>query len=126
MNKVLVDSDIVIDFLRTKDGALPKLLQSQREKKLELFLSSVTVLELFSGKSSKKTTETLTELIDGFAIVPLGRELAIFAGQIRRDARTSGSLGDLIVAASALSIDAKLATRNKRHYYSIPKLRFYS
>lgn len=125
MNKVLVDSDIVIDFLRTGAGALPRLLQSQREKKLELFLSSVTVLELFAGKSSKKTTEALKEFIDGFTVIPLGRDLAIFAGQIRRDARVSGSLGDLVVAASTLSIGAKLATRNKRYYQTIPKFLFY-
>ncbi|MBI3955659.1 PIN domain-containing protein [Candidatus Gottesmanbacteria bacterium] len=116
----------MIDFFRTGTGALPNLLDAQRDKKLELLLSTVTILELFAGKSSKTTIEFLKELIDGFTVLPLGRELAVLAGEIKRDVRISGSLGDLIVGASAVSVGAKLATRNTRHYQGIPKLRFYS
>lgn len=122
MIKVVVDSDIIIDFLRTGDGALPALFAGQHEGKLELFLSAVTVLELFAGKSSKAIAENLGELIDGFTIVPLGNDLARFCGELKRDHRMNVALVDLIVGATSLSIGARLATRNKRHYQGIPKL----
>ena len=125
MTRILVDSDIVIDFLRTKRGALPSLLQLQKEEKIQLFLSAVTVIELFSGKSSKELRKAIDELIDGCSVVPLQRDLAVLAGEMKREHTISGSLGDLIIAASARMIGAELATRNKRHYQGIPKLRLY-
>lgn len=125
MTKVVVDSDIIIDFLRISGGALPSLFADQPDSKLELFLSSVIVLELFSGKSSKTVTESLGELIGGFSLVSLGSELARFVGELKRDYRMSVALADLVVAATTLSIGAKLATRNKRHYQGVPRLSFY-
>lgn len=126
MTKVVVDSDIIIDFLRTGAGALPTLFIGQRDGTVELFLSAVTVLELFAGKSSKATEANVGELISGFTVVPLASELARFSGSLKRDHRMSVAFADLVVAATTLSISAKLATRNKRHYQGIPKLRFYS
>ncbi|MBI2405414.1 PIN domain-containing protein [Candidatus Gottesmanbacteria bacterium] len=125
MTKVLVDSDIIIDFLRTGGGMLPKLFIGQRDGKVELFLSTITVLELFAGKSSKTTTEKIHELIAGFSIIPLGIDLAVFVGELKRDHRMDTAFADLIVGATSLSISARLATRNRRHYRGIPKLRFY-
>ena len=125
MTKALVDSDIIIDFLRTGGGALPKLLAAQKGGKLELFLSSVTVLELFAGKSSRPIAVELAQLIDAFTVVPLARELATYIGALKRDHNTNVALADLIVGATSMSLGAKLVTRNKRHYQTIPKLRFY-
>ncbi|MEK7129696.1 MAG: PIN domain-containing protein [Patescibacteria group bacterium] len=125
MTKVVVDSDIIIDFLRTGSGLLPALFESQRDGKLELFLSAITILELFAGKSSKAAAGQLRELITGFTVVPLGNELAIFAGELKRDHRISTAFADLVVGAATIAIGAQLATRNKRHYQGIPKLRFY-
>ena len=125
MTKVVIDSDVIIDFLRTGKGALLKLFESQKNGKLELFLSAVTVLELFAGKSSKKISKELDEFLSGCTVVDLGKELAQFAGKLKRDHNTNLALADLIVAATCLSLRAKIATRNKRHYQTIPKLRFY-
>jgi len=100
MTKVFVDSDIIIDF------------------------SSVTVLELFAGKSSKKVAGKLRELIDGFVVIPINTELAFFAGELKRDNAMDITLADLLIGATCLFIGAKLATRNKRHFHGIPKLRF--
>ncbi|MBI5619476.1 PIN domain-containing protein [Candidatus Gottesmanbacteria bacterium] len=126
MRKILVDSDIIIDFLRTGSGALPKLFIGQRGGKLELFLSTITVLELFAGKSSKAIAGKLREFFTGFTVIPLGVDLAMFAGELKRDHRVDTAFADLVVAATSLSIGARLATRNRRHYHGIPKLRFYS
>lgn len=124
MIKILVDSDIIIDFLRTGEGSLPKFLEDQRDGKCELYLSSVTVLELFAGKSSKRIAGKLRELIDGFVVIPVNVEFALFAGELKRDHTLQVMLADLLVGATSVFIGARLATRNKRHFRGISKLRF--
>lgn len=126
MTKVLVDTDIIIDFLRTGEGSLPKLMEGQRDGKFELYLSSVTVLELFAGKSSRKVTDKLKELIEGFVVVSVGNDLAARAGEIKRDYSVDVALADLVVGTTSLFVGARLATRNKRHYKGMPGLRFLS
>lgn len=125
MIKVLVDTDIIIDFLRTDKGILPHLFTLQSEEKIELYISAVTVLELFSGKSAKIKKPNLDELISVFNIIELTRDLARFTGELKRDLSQTIAFADLTVAASALHIGAKLATRNRRHFIGIPNLRFF-
>ena len=124
MTNIVVDSDIIIDYLRTGEGQLPRLFTAQRDGKCELYLSAVTVLELFAGKSSKTVEEKLHELIEGFTVIPVGVDLAIAAGQIKRDNRVDSALADLIIGATSVSAGAKLATRNKKHFRGIPKIQF--
>ena len=125
MKKVVVDTDIIIDCLRIENGVLQKLFELQKEKKIELYLSSISILELFAGKSSQKTSSKLLRLIDLFRVIPLGQEMTQLGGELKRDHNLSIAIADLVIAATALSIRAQLATRNKRHYQAIPKLQFY-
>lgn len=125
MEKILVDSDILIDFLRTNSGFFPKLVRLQIDGKVELYISSITVFELYSGQSSKKEDTILTESLSNMKIIPFERELAKFAGEIRRDKKLNNPLADFIIGITAVFIGAKLATRNKSHFKSIEKIRFY-
>jgi predicted nucleic acid-binding protein len=122
--KILIDSDIIIDYLKTGNDGFPRLLKGQQNHKWELYISSVTVFELFAGKSSKTISGKLHELVEGFDVVPVGIGLAQFAGELKRDYALTISFADLLIAATCLSIGAKLATRNKKHYHGIPKLQF--
>lgn len=124
MTRILVDTNIIIDYLRAGINTFADLLELQKQGKIELFLSSMSVLELFSGISSKKSSDMMLQLIDLLSVVPLNSELAQLAGEIKRDNNLSIAVADLVIAASALSIHAKLATRNRRHFKGIPKLRF--
>ncbi|MBI4008722.1 PIN domain-containing protein [Candidatus Roizmanbacteria bacterium] len=124
MVKVLIDTDIIIDFLRTKKGLLLDLYRLQSEEKLELYISSITALELFSGISSKKLKLTLLELISTLKVVGITLDLAVFAGELKRDLQSSIPFADLLIGASALYIRAQLATHNQKHFKGIPKLKF--
>lgn len=124
MTRVLIDTNIIIDYLRAGVETLTELMALQLENKIELYLSSMSILELFSGTSSKIGSDSILSLIDALTIVPLSAELAKFAGEIRREHNLSIAVSDLVIAASALSVGARLATRNKRHFRGIPKLRF--
>lgn len=125
MVKVLVDTDIIIDFIRTENGILPKLFILQSEEKIELFISALTVLELYSGQSSKMKNPHISELISAFHIVDLDQNLGRFTGELKRDYPQIGAFADIIIGASALYIGAQLATRNRKHFRAIPKLKFF-
>lgn len=126
MIKILVDTDILIDYLRTGKGTLPDLLKLQAHKQVGLHMSAITILEIFAGRSSKKLTSMLHQLISGFKVMHLTSELARFTGELKRDNNLPTAFSDLIIGATALSIKAKLATRNRHHFQAIPKLKFYS
>jgi len=126
MTRVVIDTNVVIDYLRVGINSFAKLVELQKENKAELYLSSVSIVELFAGKSSLKDSKKLLQLTEFLSIIPLTTELAKFAGELKRDNHLSITVADLIIAASALTLDAKLATRNKRHFKGIPKLQFLS
>jgi len=125
MTKVLVDTNIIIDYLRAGLKPFADLVKLQKEKKIELCLSSMSILELFAGKSSKENSEKLLELSDFMIVIPLTTELAKLSGELKRDNKLSIAVSDLVIATSALSVNAKLATRNRRHFRGIPKLQFF-
>lgn len=125
MNRVLVDTDIVIDFLRTNKGLLPDLLNLQKKNETDLYMSTITILEIFAGKKSKKQADFLHELITSFKVVYLTPELAQFAGELKRDHNLPTAFADLVIGSSTLYVKAELATRNRKHFQGIPKLKFY-
>lgn len=122
---VLVDTDIIIDFFRTGQGLLPHLIKLQETGKIEIYISSITVFELFSGQSSKSDKEKILKLIESFKIIPFDPVLAQFTGELNRDLRVHVSLADFIIGTTSLYLNATLATRNKRHFRDIGKIRFY-
>ena len=126
MEKVVVDSDIIIDYLRTSKGRLPDLLSLQEQGKIEIYVSSMTVFELFAGSFSKKDESKISELVAGFKVVAFDENLAKFAGELTRDWKLSLPLADFVIASTAVFIEAQVVTRNKDHFKGIPKLKFFT
>lgn len=127
MTSVVLDTDIVIDFTRKANPLLRRLLDQALDKKIAVFIPSIVVLELMSGQetSQKEKLSDLETLIKEAEFVPLGYQLSKLAGFIVRNAKGKVQSGDAIVAATAISLNAKLATRNKKHFSGIKNLRFY-
>lgn len=125
MEKVVVDTDVVIDFLRIKAGLFLELLESQKREEIELYLSSITLMELFAGEMSRREIAELTELLENFRIISFDEGLAKFAGKLKRGKRLNTHFADFIIGATSVYLNAKLATRNKSHFKSIEKIRFY-
>ena len=128
MKKVLVDTDIIIDFLRTNEGVFLTLLKLQEQGSFTLYISSITVMELFVGTSSQKPAQfkQLKELISSLRVVPLDTNLAQFTGELKRGKKWTILTSDLIIASTALWLKAELATRNKKHFAAIPGLKFFN
>lgn len=126
MQKVVLDSDIIIDHLRDYGAALQTLLTFAAQKKLQLYIPSVVVTELFSGKETKKQERlfSLKKLLERFELVSNDQEISELAGLLMRDYPPI-KLADAIIAATALHLNAKLATRNQKDFDQIKGLKFY-
>jgi predicted nucleic acid-binding protein len=118
----LLDTDIVIDFLRRRDYAR-KLLEKWAGEGL-LAVSTLTHLEIYQGMKSGE--EKATNLfLDGLISVAVDVSIARQAGRMLGELRSKGKtvdIGDAIIAATALQFSTPLLTNNVEHY-PFPDLR---
>ena len=112
-NGLLLDTDILIDYLRGNEQAVEFL-----ENLSAPVLSSISVGELYSGVREGKETAALEEFLEGFEIIPVTSEIAKKGGLLCRDFRKSNGVGlaDAMIAATALAHDLNLASLNVKHY----------
>ena len=113
----LVDTDVLIDFLRGREQAVSFVnLESDR-----IIVSSIVVAELYAGaRGGENDTEqsTLERFLSLFRIVHVTVAIARLGGLYKRDyGRSHGvSLADAVVAATATLENAALKTLNVKHY----------
>ena len=125
MKKVLLDTSILIDFLRRKsksDSLFVKLLQ----QKYQLNISIVTHTELFSGKTiweNEKLHLEIETLCSGLHMLPLETEISKKAGKIR--AQNNTTIIDAIIAATAINHGLSLVTLNLKDFEDIEGLRLF-
>ncbi len=108
------DATVLIDFLRGRaeaHGYVRGIAGVPR-------CSEVTRVEVLRGVRSGERSTT-ARLLSSFEWVPVGTDIAIRAGELGRRYRSSHpgiGIVDLIVAATALELDAEIATSNVRHF----------
>ena len=114
---ILVDTDVLIDFLRGHEQAVSFVnLESDR-----IILSSIVVAELYAGvRGGEGDAEqtTLEGFLSLFRVVHVTAAIARLGGLYKRDyGRSHGiSLADAVVAATASLENAELKTLNVKHY----------
>lgn len=113
MDKILVDTDILIDFLRKKQKAFD-LLQGA-SKTADLYCSVITVAEIMAGMKPQEKNPT-EDLLAGFNILPVDEIIARRAGELRRETRSRIFLPDCLIAATALQEACGLLTGNHKDY----------
>jgi predicted nucleic acid-binding protein len=114
---VLLDTTVLIDVLRGRQGALRRLAVVQRQRDLA-YTCAVNVEEVFRGLRPEET-EAATDLFQGLRIAPLGLAQGRTAGAWRGGFATQGvtlAQADCLVAAAAVGVGARLATGNTRHF----------
>jgi predicted nucleic acid-binding protein len=116
MAKVLLDSDVIIEWLRGHQPFVehvPALIAAHSE----LFWSPVSVAEVFAGvrKGEQDAVANLFLLLEPISIsVEVGRKAGDYLKAYAKS--HSVELGDALIAASACSENLKLWTLNKKHY----------
>lgn len=124
---ILLDTNIIIDHLRQPnltDSILSHL--SLKYQSGELTISTITIQEIFAGKSTKqqKPLEKVATTLSNLEVVEYSIEIAKTAGILTRDSKTNLQLADAAIAATALHYDASLATLNTKDFRGIPNLKF--
>lgn len=120
---VVVDTSILIDVLRG-EAAAAAVLRAAREAG-PLQASEVTRLEVLAGMRPHEEDDT-RGLLSAFIWHPLDEVLAEIAGELGRRwlPSTRGiDSADLAIAATAVALDARLLTRNVKHFPMFEGLR---
>lgn len=126
MEKVLIDTDVIIDFLRGYNKRVKDLFLKIENNSILPYLTLLNVTELYSGadvdNSSKE--KVLQNLLSYFKVSELTYENAQLAGRLRRKYQLG--ITDSLIASVCLNQNLNLATFNKKHFQKIPGIRFYS
>lgn len=114
MKKVLVDTDVLIDFLRGVKGADDYLREISRDA--NLYCSVITVAEIHAGMLEKEKGKT-NAFLEGLFVLPVTQEVAENAGRFKREIKSHAlELDDCLIAATAYLEKAVLVTKNRKHY----------
>jgi len=112
----LLDTDILIDFVRGRAEARTLLGQYQAAADPPA-ISVVTVTELWAGMRQGEERAT-GALLSALRKIPVSEKIALAAGDMLRAYRRSHGteLGDALIASTAVELSATLVTRNVEHY----------
>ena len=122
MEKIVVDTDIIIDYLggaRTAAAFLESIDPQFRST------TTVNCMEVLQGARNSTESRKLDTFLNAtFEILPLTpKSCATALDLIRRHALPSGlRTGDALIAAVAIENEARLATGNSRHFRDIKGL----
>lgn len=118
--RALVDTDVLIDYLRGHPKAKTKLLGLD-----EVVVSVVTVAELYAGARGNKEHRDIANLLAECEQLPIGELIAKDAGLLKNRYFPSHGieLPDALIAATALFHGLPLYTLNVKHYPMIEGLK---
>lgn len=125
MKKLLLDTSIVIDFLRRKDKKETILYKIADE---DLYASIITHTELYAGKSVWERNDAKNELEDvfsGITILLVDKDISQKAGHLKAF-RPELSLLDCIIAATSIKHKLELATLNAKDFKKISEVKLFS
>ena len=113
-DKLLIDTDVLIDYLKEREEAV-HFLESQQ---ISMFISVISVGELYAGVKDGKERHILDDFIEYFQVAPLNLEIAVKGGLFRRNFGKSHGVGlaDAMIAATAESENATVVTLNQKHF----------
>jgi len=118
---LLIDTDVMIDFLRGH----PKAVALVKKHVSRIILSSIVAAELYAGVRSDEELDTLDNLVSLFRVIPVSPSLARAGGLNKRDYSKAHGVGlaDAIVAATCEAENAELMTLNIKRYPMIKGLK---
>jgi predicted nucleic acid-binding protein len=118
MGAVLLDTTVLIDLLRGREGAAGRLRALRRSGETP-YVCAINVEEVERGLRGTRESRAARSLFEGLRIAPLGLAESERAGTWRREhARRGRTLtqADCLIAAAAAALDAILATGNPRDF----------
>src|SRR3989338_9261029 len=124
MEKILLETDFVIDLLRGYTKRINQLIAKIENGQIKACISLISVIELYAGEDSVEKETIITEFLSLLDILDLNFTLSKLAGKIKR--KYSLSMADAIIAATSSHYEIKLFTFNVKHFSRISELSLYS
>ena len=126
MKKYLVDSDILIYFLKGKQEVVQKLSQIPID---DLYISRINYTELIYGAyNSAKINQNLKVIepfLDSFTVLEFTKESSLIFAKEKARLKKSGNIiadMDLMIASLAIANDCTLISNNLKHFNRIQNL----
>jgi len=128
MEKILIDTDILIEFFRIKERSLCLYSKIFRINTNIPVISSVTVAELFAGRSieDKKEESILKEFLSKVEILYSNFEIMKLTGEIIRVSDYKITFQDAEIAACTLCHNLALLTKNTKDFKKIKGLKLFN
>ena len=118
--RLLLDTDVLTEYLRGRHEAAEYL----EGLTADLYVSVITVAELFAGVRGDEEEKSLKGLLLAFTVLPVTEKTARLGGLYRRDyGRSHGTgLADALIAATSEENGADFVTFNRRHFPMVSRL----
>lgn len=120
----MIDTSVIIDHLR-RDGGSSALVKTEKQYPGEtLAISTVTIQELYEGKSveDERKEKTMLAVLAGLKVLPYTYGIAKAAGSINRQLQHPIESFDAAIAATAIFNHSPLCTLNIKDFRHIPNL----
>ena len=116
----LIDTNIIVDYLRKNKKAV-SFLEQQKSHKISL----ITVAELYQGAKNKKEFNCIKTLLSHFNILPINKESSLLAIKLMEKYFLSSGLLilDALIAATAIVNNLTLVTGNIKHFQMIESIK---
>ena len=127
MEDILIDTDVVIEYLRSKDKS--KTLLIELLKKHDVFLTPITEFELFLGAKTVRHKNDLEMLFNEIEVLPFDFGCGEIAANIWKDLDKKHQhveIRDIFIASIAIHNNARLCTFNKKHFKGIKDIRVWN
>lgn len=123
MKKLVVDTSVIIDFLRSNNKENSLLYKLAEE---DLYISIVTHTELYAGKSvweNSEARESLEKVLSGMSFITLDKRISERAGYIK--SYSNISIMDALIASTTIINSMELITLNTKDFEKIKGLEIF-
>ena len=118
--RLLLDTDVLIEYLRGR----PKAIEYFESLTSDLYISVVSVAELFAGVKGDEEERSLKQFLLAFDVLLVTEKVARLGGLYRRDFGPSHGTGlaDALIAATAEENGVNFVTFNRRHFPMVSEI----
>ena len=125
---MIMDTTVLIDLLRDRQDAVIKLKELQK-RNVPLFLTSISVFELWQGISdvhNERKSQQLYNLLESLGAfifdIPSAKASGIIHAGLKKEGQMIDS-EDSMIAGIAKTNNETLLTRNVKHFQRVPGLK---
>lgn len=126
MENILIDTDIIIDYLRSRKKDATELVSLLRNHSIHV--SAISEFELFLGAKTQQHQDDLEIIFDQVILIPFDFGCGQIAAEIWRNKEATHQhieIKDIFIASIAIYENLWLRTFNEKHFKGIENLKLW-